>query len=203
MNLRLIPLLLFFLLPAGGLAGEKKVPPIREVFKEALKYAGLEAGNISRWERKARKAPLLPRLQFGFDRRFRNNLNIDVKDSVAVNSSGVTVGPTQQARELDSDSDLNFEIKAIWYLDQLLFSGEDLDISGEARMLSRERERLLTQVRKYYFLRGGEARELSQLKKTGASSSKRALKELEIAEITAALDALTGGWFGEQLGEAP
>lgn len=177
--------LIVLFLPGGLVFGKskEKIPPIQEVYDQALKYARIETGTIRNWEKKVRKAPLLPRFQFQFDRRFRDNVNVNFKDTVSVNSTGVTVGPTTQTQAQDADDDLNFEIKAVWYLDQLLFSRDDLEISSEARALARERERILTQVRELYFRR----------LKTKDS--------LERGEITAALDALTGGWFSLQLQE--
>lgn len=153
-----------------------------------LAHARLQPAAIRNWERKVRRAPLLPRLQFRFDRRLTNSVDVDVSDSVAVNSTGVTVGPTQQKEARDNDTDLTFEVKAVWFLDQLLFSQDDLGISAEARELAHERERLLGQARRFYFLR-------ERLVKEGARKN-----SLEIAEASAALDALTGGWFSYRVG---
>lgn len=182
------PLFIFLIvlfLPGGLVFGKskEKIPPIQEVYDQALKYARIETGTIRNWEKKVRRAPLLPRFQFQFDRRFRDNVNVNFKDTVSVNSTGVTVGPTTQTQAQDADDDLNFEIKAVWYLDQLLFSRDDLEISSEARALARERERILTRVQELYFHRF------------------KTKEPLEREEITAALDALTGGWFSLQLQE--
>lgn len=169
-------------------AAGTKAPPIQEVYRVALRHASLEPGQIRQWQKKIRKAPLLPRLQFRFDRTIKSNVNVDVSDSVAVNSTGVTVGPQQQRQVEDSDTDLAFEVKAVWFLDQLLFSSDDLGISQEARELAQERERILGQVRRAYFLRERLLRER---------------QSLEAEEASAALDALTGGWFSEHLTEVP
>lgn len=187
------------MLKGESLGDEGGAPPIQEVFEKALAHARLETGAIRNWERKVRRAPLLPRLQFRFDRRLTNSVDVDVSDSVAVNSTGVTVGPTQQKEARDNDSDLTFEVKAVWFLDQLLFSQDDLGISAEARALAHERERILGQARKFYFLRERLVRERTQLKRRRAALSDIEEKNLQVAEATSALDALTGGWFGERL----
>ena len=128
-------------------------------------------------------------------------MNVDVQDSVAINSSGITVGPPQQQQVQNLDNNNNFEVKAVWYLDQLLFSQDDIGISAEARELARERERILGQVRQFYFKRERLVRETEALKKMGGASLEMDLKKLEMAEATAALDNLTGGWFGTTIGE--
>lgn len=162
------------------------LPSFQEVMDHALKYAHLHPSVLQKWEKKIRRAPLLPRLQFGFDRRYRDNVNVNLEDTVTVNSSGITVGPTQQTLGTDSNNDINFEVRAVWYLDQLLFSNQDLEISQEARALARERQELFEEVKKYYFRRQEALRFKNVLEKDLA---------------TAGLDALTGGWFSEQVEE--
>lgn len=196
-------LLLAVLNEGSLLAADYQVPSVQDVADHALDYARLGTSTIRQWERKVRKAPLVPRLQFGFDRSLKNNVNLNVEDSVAVNSSGITIGPSQQKQVQNADNDLSFQFKAVWYLDQLLFSKDDLDISQEARELARERERLLAQVRQYYFKRERGLKELVILKKSHAPVSDIELKKLEIAEATAALDNLTGGWFSSAITSGP
>ncbi len=128
---------------------------------------------------------MLPRLQMGFERQLKNGVDVNLEDTIAVNSSGITIGPTQSKQIQNADSDLNFEVKAVWYLDQLLFSRDHLDISQEARYLALERERILAEVRKNYFQRERGLKILRLLEKQKAPSLEREIKELEIAEVTA------------------
>ncbi|MBI4125140.1 MAG: hypothetical protein HY466_04340 [Deltaproteobacteria bacterium] len=184
--------------PAVVLAKAEMEPTLQQTADRALAYARLQPRNIREWEKKSRKSALLPRLQMGFERQMRHGLDLNVEDSVSVSSGGITVGPaqTKQAQDLLQDND--FEVKAVWYLDQLLFSKDQLDISQEARYLSAERERILTQVREAFFKRQYVLKELELLRRAGEPRLKLELKELERAEATAALDNLTGGWFSAQ-----
>ncbi len=200
--MRKVPLLVCAILFwAVSLGAAENIPSVEQVSQKALAYAHLDTATIGKWKKNIRKAPLLPRLQFGYERRIRDFVNLDVQDSVAVNSSGITVGPTQQKQVQNNNSDNNFEVKAIWFLDELLFSKEDLDISNEARELARERERILSQVRQAYFKRERGLQEIGILKKMGESKENITLKKLEVAETTAVLDGLTGGWFGAAIRE--
>ena len=160
------------------------MPPFYFVAKEALHYARLDPSSIQHWQKSIHKAPLLPRLQVGLERDLRNGLNLNLEDSLAVNSSGITVGPQKGAQAFDQNKTLNFDVKLIWYLDELLFSEKDLSISQEARYLAVERERLLESVRQNYF----------EYLKTKDSFEKN--------KAAAALDSLTGGWFSVQTGKA-
>lgn len=191
--------LLAIALAAGAVWPKTQTEPtLQEITEQALRYARLEPRSIQEWDRNVRKSALLPRFQFGLERRIENGVDVNVEDSVAVNSSGITIGPTQSKQVQNADNDWEFEVKAVWYLDQLLFSRDRLDISQEARYLNAERERIFTQARKFYFQRQRGLKELALMKQAGASPLERDLKQLEIAEAAAGLDNLTGGWFSAQ-----
>lgn len=192
-----------FLFSSVAFSEQPKEPSLQEATEQALHYARLEARTIKDWEKNVRKAPFVPRLQFGFERRVHNSVDVNVEDSVAVNSSGITVGPAQSKQAQNADNNLNFEVKAVWFLDQLLFSREHLDISQEARYLAYERERIFDEVRKSLFQRQRGLKALALLEKSKAPSLEREIKELEITEATAALDNLTGGWFSAQVRKTP
>lgn len=180
-----------------------EAPGIQAISDRALQYAHVEATTIRSWEKRVRKAALLPRLQFGYDRHLKDFVNVGLQDSVSVSSTGVAVGPPAQTQTQNSDSDNNFEVKAVWFLDQLLFSKDDLDISAETRALAHEREKILDEVRQHYFKRQRGMQAMEALKKSHAPSYELEAQSLVVAEATAALDGLTGGWFSAELGEKP
>lgn len=192
-------LILVLSFSGAALCRQSAEPTLQQVADRALNYARLQPQNIRDWEKKARKSALLPRLQMGFERKNRNALDFNVEDSVSVSSGGIVVGPAESSQAQDILRDNDFEIKAVWYLDQLLFSKDHLEISQEARYLSAERERILTQVREAYFKRKYVLKEMEILRRSRAGRFKLELKELELAEAAAALDNLTGGWFSAQI----
>ena len=193
MNILMMGLSLMLLLSGST------IPTVQQVAEKAFHYARLNPENVRDWSKKARKAPYLPRLQFTFDRHLKNNINLNVADQVSVGSTGVTVGPPEQTQIQNADNDMNFEVKVVWFLDQLLYSKDDLEISAEARELAQERERILNQIRQNYFKRERLAQEVTLLKKSHAPNLEQNLKQIEMADATAVLDGLTGGWFSEQL----
>ncbi len=165
------------------------LPDIAEVQERILSYADLRAESLQDWRSRARKAPLLPRLQLGIDRDLRRNLNQNIDDSVSVTGNGVVVGPSSQQNLLQNNNQLTFSVKAIWSLDQLLSSQEDLAISQEARYLNQERQRLLQETTQNYF-------DLKQLLLRPSASSDN---QLLVEEKIALLNGATGGWFMERL----
>lgn len=171
--------LALLLLPKWVQATE--VPTIQELQRVALKHAGLEADHIPRWRKEAKHAGWLPRLQFGFDHGLKSNVDIRVEDQIAVSKDSIVVGPSETKKFQNADRQLSFEVRAVWYLDELIFSRNTLDISQEARALVRDRALLLENLNRAYFA----------WLESGDPLGKR--------KAQAELDALTGGWFTGRL----
>lgn len=183
-------------------AGE---PPIVEVHRAALRYNNLDDGEVRRWKRKARLSALLPRFELRYDRRVRNDVDININENVYVGSSGVRVGPEEGAYAQNAYCDQNVGVKATWYLGALIFNSEQLDISREARSLMQERHMLMNEVNNHYYerrrLRGiidalERGRTVPGMK--GDRAHELMLARVKLAEETAALDGLTGGWFSRR-----
>ena len=191
---------IFFLILPVSLHALEYFPTVGEVQQKALQYAGLDGKEIHRWRKQARRAPLLPRLQVGFEKNVQRALDLRLQDSVSVTSAGVVVGPTSRNDFLQDDNGMNIEVKAVWYLDQLLFNEQDLAISQEARHLAAERQRLLMEVNEYYFL----WKRLAGERFSGSSNRADPLRRVadpRLEESIAYLDAATGGWFSSKISQ--
>lgn len=182
-------------------------PPIEEVQRRAIEHARLDPSEITSWKKRARLAALFPKLQVSYDRRVKNDVNVDVNDSVYVGSSGTAVGPPQGGYAASSNSDNNIGLKAVWNFDEALFNPDVLAVSEEARLLARERQAILAEVNKNYYERDRAAGEIAFLgqalpRDPRPDKVRREifLQRVALDEATAALDALTGGWFSKQTG---
>lgn len=194
----------------GSRVPAASAPPIAEVQQKAIEHARLEPSDISVWKRRARLSALLPRLQLDYGMRFKNEVNVNVNESVYVGSSGVAVGPEAGEWAANENSDHNIGVRAIWSLNEALFNPELLAVSEEARLLARERQALLAEVNRNYYERSRLDGEIAFLKEDLSRGEDPAKvrreifrKRMAIDEATAALDALTGGWFGGQVKEEP
>lgn len=181
-------------------------PPIAIVQQKAIEYARLEPSEISSWKKRARLSALLPKLQVSYDRRVKYNIDVDVSDSVYVGSQGSAIGPSQGSYAANEDLDHNIGVKAVWSLGDTVFNPDMLAVSEEARMLARERHAILAEVNKNYYERDKVTGEIQflveRLKPKPRDEEIRRellLKRVCLDEATAALDALTGGWFGKQI----
>jgi hypothetical protein len=83
-----------------------------------------------------------------------------------------------------------------------------LAVSEETRFLARERQAILAEVNKNYYARDRAAGDIGYLEEQLRESvhpekvrHEIFLRRVSLDEATAALDALTGGWFSGQLRE--
>jgi len=107
----------------------------------------------------------------------------------------VTVRTARDTSWQDEHSEVGhgttLEVRATWRLDRLVFDSHELQISTTEAARRRERRRLATRVIRSYFAwrrAAGTA--------PGASDDRVAARA---AEATAELDALTDGWFSDEL----
>jgi hypothetical protein len=107
----------------------------------------------------------------------------------------LTVRTTRDTSWQDAQSEVGhgttLEVRATWRLDRLLFDGHELQVATIEAARRRERMRLSSHVIRAYF-----AWRRARLGERHASDGRTASA---IAETTAELDALTDGWFSEEL----
>lgn len=196
-------------------------PSVVEVQRVALAYHDVEEHEVSRWKKRARLSALLPQFQVSYDRRVRNDIDIDINERIYVGASGVTVGPDEGSYAQNANSDQNIGVKAVWHLRDLIFNTDQLDISRESRNLMRERQMLMSEVNKHYYERERLKGVIAALskgkvvpvegvpKEKGRKTAKDFAIDVEhqlflvrvrLDEETAELDALTGGWFSSRIG---
>jgi hypothetical protein len=85
----------------------------------------------------------------------------------------------------------SFEVRATWRLDRLLFDSHELQVASIEAARRRERRRLATRVIRSYF---AWRRAVSVA--AGAHDDRATVR---VAETTAELDALTDGWFSDEV----
>jgi len=181
-------------------------PSVQEVHQVALEYSHINAKDPADWKKRAKISALLPRIQIDYSNRLRNYVDVNVNDNVYVGSENVVIGPEEGSYKESADSSQVVGVKAVWSLNELIFSRDSLLVSREALNVMRERNALLETVNKHYFERKKLVNEIGRL---SAMKVPRRLVEKKNQELfgrkiamereTAAIDALTGGWFSRQL----
>ncbi|MBI3540953.1 MAG: hypothetical protein HY073_02285 [Deltaproteobacteria bacterium] len=190
-------LILSFLV--GGVAegvAEAREPSIHEVQEETIRHLGFDQNETEKWEKQSRWSAALPRLQVGFQRDLKDVVSLTTKDSVSVTGGDVTVGPTQSNFDKNFNQGTSFDVRTVWYLNELVFNRDTLAASSERRDWMREKNRNLQEVTQAYFTR---QRLVKELKKRQDPRAIREQKKLMLDQVTATIDAHTGGWFSQEM----
>jgi hypothetical protein len=177
-------------------------PSVQEVQQEAVRYLTYDQKEMEGWRKKAKIAAALPRLQVGFQRDLKDTISLTTRDNVSISDGEVLIGPNESNYDQNFNQGTVIGVKALWYLDELVFNRNMLAASSERRDWVRERNRILQQVTDAYFTR---LRLITELKKKTDPPPLREKKKLLLDQVTAVIDADTGGWFSQRLqqGDSP
>lgn len=169
-------------------------PSIREVQQSTLDYVKAHPEQVESWQLRSRTNALLPQFRtqfkYGKDADLRTRTNLDATEAKVVTE--------------DDDNSYDVELRASWDLDRLLFEPQELAVARESVRLANLRDRVLDEVTRRYFERRRLQVDLELSPPTDLAD--RIRKELRVQELTADIDALTGGWFSSKLesaGRAP
>jgi hypothetical protein len=158
---------------------EEAEPDVDQAVAAALRHAGLSSRPEASLKKRARLAAALPALSFRASRD---------TDWTETEEDSRVVGEVDQGVVL--------EVRATWRLDRLLFDGAELRVAALGQQRARARATLAAQTTALYFQR--RSAEVDALWRPAESVEEQVRRELELAELTAQLDALTGGWWNDQ-----
>ncbi|HEY4221252.1 MAG TPA: DUF655 domain-containing protein [Myxococcota bacterium] len=165
-------------------------PTVREVQDAAVDYVRIHPETIDSWQTRARWRAIGPQLtasgEGGTDNSLRKVTNLDATQA-----------------EIDSTTDQNtgkLTLQARWDLDRLIFEPQEMNIAREAVRTANLRDRVLDEVTRRYFERRRLQVDLELSPPTDLGD--RVRKELRLQELTADIDAFTGGFFSQKLEKA-
>ncbi|MFA4843154.1 MAG: hypothetical protein WC658_04910 [Candidatus Omnitrophota bacterium] len=170
-------------------------PKINEVQQEAIKYAEVGQDKISRWRNQAAKRAILPKVTVGMDRDLDRTTSSNIWGIYSSNGTPGRhyIGPD----DISKDDNRNWSVSLTWELGDLIWSDDQTNIDVRSRLMVQLRDDILGEVTKLYFERLRVKMELDNL--SIEERKKRFEKELKLQELTASIDALTGGYFSEQI----
>lgn len=156
---------------------EHAEPSVAETVDAALRHAGLAGRPETSLRRRARLAAALPTL--AVEARRETTWDEAADDS---------------ARVLDDvGQKLVLEARATWRLDRLVFEPSELRIAALGQQRARARAALAAQTTALYYKR--RAAQVDAIWHPAETTEERVRRDLEIEELGAQLDALTGGWW--------
>ena len=167
-------------------------PTVNQVQAAALSYASMHPEIFSALQSRSRIQALLPELK------------VKLSKGTFEQSRGVTAFSSNVAEKTNAtetlDDDLKVEGEVKWKLSELVFNPRETAVVKENRYTAKERQRMLQTVTQLYFERRRAQIDLMTGPPNDAAA--RALAELKIAELTAELDAVTGGGFSRMVSGA-
>lgn len=160
-----------------------KEPGIKEIQEAAVEYAEVHPDKIRQWRSSASKKALLPDLSVGLDRYVTDYWHWDAGANPDVLVKG--------------DDAVSWDITLSWRLGDLIWNDDQTSIDVRSKLMVQLRDDILSQTTRTYFER---RRLLLDMHFTSSSDLRSKMeKELRIQELTADLDALTGGYFSENI----
>jgi len=171
-------------------------PDVSAVQEMVLTYSKTDQRHVEAWLAASKSAALLPQLQFKYN--YANGLDNDF-DYLVIDSTDPTSDATADLTGSGVDIDHKFEVKAKWDLNELVMSSERIRVISETQDIVKLRDKVLEEVNRLYF----ERRRLQVDMLLNPGDMKAQLKnELRLQELTAQLDAYTGGRFSAALAGA-
>lgn len=192
--------------PEDVLAQFKDEPSIAEVQAMTLDYSKTDPKYLDAWLRAAKSAAALPSvtLYYNYKNSFGTDYGYYTPEDVAGDNDGtltedeaadLAYGPF----ETDQGVDIYHvgSVRATWKLSDLVMSSEEIRVINEAQDVVKLRDKVLEEVTRLYFER--RRLQVDLLLGGGGDLKKRVGDELRLAELTAQIDAFTGGRFSKDL----
>ena len=168
-------------------AGE---PDVRKTQALAMAYTKTNPELVDGWLSASRSAYLLPKMNLQYEKELDSFSDFVYEASDANNPDAIL----DESRAEDDDK---YVVRLEWRLDKLVMSSEQIRVINEAQDIVKLRDKVLDEVTRLYF----DRRRLQVDLLLAPPSDMRAQieSELRLQELTANLDALTGGAFSASL----
>jgi len=157
-------------------------PTIGQTQAMAVDYAEVHPDKIKSWRRRAERKAIFPTVSVGLDRSASEFFHWDTGGN-----------PDTLLKGKDF---LEWDVSVSWNLGELIWNNDQTSIDSRSKLMVELREDVLDQVTRLYF----ERRRLqAQLLSAAETADPRFDQQMRVAELTALIDAFTGGEFSRQL----
>ncbi len=172
-------------------------PTVEATMDAAVEFSGLGADRLNGLYRRAGGAKALPKKLF-YEMTYKDE-DRDRPQGVYTYADNVATSWTQyKLTDYKQNTDtLQHKIHAEWDLSGIVFNSDQIRVVSTMNSAVKTRDSLLKAVTKAYFAR--RKLQIDATLNPPSDVAKKLDQDLKIQELTATLDALTGGWFSEQL----
>lgn len=171
-------------------------PDIRAVQAMAQEYSMTRPDLVQNWLKASKRAFLLPSLSL----TYRKELDLSERDEWADVDTETKAWQDEWERREDTvtgENDDTYQVSMRWRLDKLVMSSEQIRVISESQDVVKLRDKVLDEVTRLYFDR--RRLQVDLLLNPVGDLKKQIEDELRLQEMTANLDALTGGSYSAAL----
>lgn len=173
-------------------------PSVQQVQGWAASYAKLEPELVDRWMRASHTFAFLPVLQVEY--RIRSDWDRDF-DYLDGSGAPVQPGGNDSAVPVLQDGGLGQDQwitgRARWDLNELIMSSESIRVINESQDIVKLRDKVLSEITQLYFER--RRVQVDMLLDPADDVNGQVKDQIRLMELTASIDAYTGGRFSEAL----
>ncbi len=184
------------------LAQFKGEPGVQQLQQWIMAYTSTNPEVVQRWLAASKNFALLPQLQVevkvkdGWDQDWQYYPADGIIDTVEDADSVFDV-----LDDAGRDRDVTYTARAVWDLDKLVMSSERIRVINEAQDIVKLRDNILSDATSIYFDR--RQLQVEMLLSPKSDLKGRMKDQLKLMELTAQLDALSGGQFSASLPAVP
>jgi hypothetical protein len=161
-------------------------PDVRAVQAMAMAYTKTSPELVEGWLVASKAAYALPKVQLGYQK----DIDLNEGFSYELDADGELEATLDDA---DVDNNDRYVVKLEWRLDKLVMSSERIRVINEAQDIVKLRDKVLDEVTRVYFDR--RRLQVETLLSPPGDVRAQIKDELRLQELTANLDAYTGGGF--------
>lgn len=172
--------------PEQVLAEFAKEPTVQDVQRWTNDYAQTSPELVEQWLRQSRLFGALPELKVGYANAYAYDLDWDYLSD-----------QTQTLDQAAEDVDQDWKVEVKWELDKLVMSSERIRVISEVGDVVKLRDKVLSEATTVYFER--RRLQVEMLLNPKADLRGQVIDQLRLMELTANLDAMTGGMFSATL----
>jgi hypothetical protein len=160
-------------------------PTLQELERAALRVADADAAETRRWHRTPRLSAMLPTLKLTSDYDIGRDEALDRYQDE----------PDRWGA--DTDRAMGFQASCQWHLNELVFNADEVKVYNALADRAARREGILNLLIGYYFER--RRLQLEGLLLPPGDIGEALDREMRIRQLTASIDALTGGLLSSKI----
>ena len=172
-------------------------PTIEATQQAAIAYAGLSSERLEGMYDRAGGSHALPKI-LSYEFTYRDQDRDQPQQVFTYENGDTKTWKSLKKTTYEQDTDyMQHRAKAQWDLTGLVYNSDQLRVVSQMNTAAKTRDSILKEVTKTYFQR--RKAQIDMITNPPKDVAGMLNAELKIQELTATLDALTGGWFSRQL----